>query len=87
MSKYEVKEKLKKTVKVAVRLAMFVIMLTIGLFFLNACVASQTMPEPFDGEKVESTNPLIDPLVDKGEQLGGWINEKVDPNYDEESAN
>lgn len=86
MSKYEAVEKLKKTGKVTVRLVMFGIVLIISLFFLNACVESQTMPEPFDGEHVENTNPLIDPLVDKGEQFGGWINEKVDPNYEPKAS-
>lgn len=79
------KNTLKKIVKVSFKVVMFTLVTTVSILILNACVASQNLPEPFDGKEVENTNPIIDPLVKTGEGLGHWINDKVDPGYDKDA--
>lgn len=71
-----------KAISLTFKSVIALVILSSCLFLLNSCVAYQNMPEPFDGKHIERTNPILDPLTDKGEQLGNWVNEKVDPEFE-----
>lgn len=59
------------TGKMAVRL----VVILIASFLLHSCIVSQNMAEPFDGERMPQSNPILDPLTEKGEEFGVWLDE------------
>lgn len=59
------------------RMMIRVVIILIASFMLHSCIEAQSIPEPFNGEsQMDPSNPILDPIVEKGEELGDWLNEK-----------